>query len=297
MILSSFQLSGIIYGAVIGLLTIGFRLTHQTSGYMNLGHTVNIGVGMMLGFIVIQQLRIAPIMGTPFAFILTGAFNAGTYFVFFSRMKIRGYSEALIGLFGLTLMFLGGAVLTVSTYLVCNNFPSEYWCGVAQGLILNHIHYRAPRYEAIGVFLVIITAAVYFYNRTSLGLKFKALAENPSLLEICGINSERARSLSWFISGGLAGVAGIILPYVYSGHFALVEGYFGLVVVAAVLSEKKSPWVWGLSGLLVGYSQHVLITWGASVLGIWFAEYRNILTAFTLAIVVYLKDRRISWLS
>ena len=64
--------TALMYGAVVGLLALGFRLTHEISGYMNLGHTVNLGVGMMLGFIVIQQTNIAPVLGAPFSFILTG---------------------------------------------------------------------------------------------------------------------------------------------------------------------------------------------------------------------------------
>jgi branched-subunit amino acid ABC-type transport system permease component len=129
MVLRVFFYPGLILGATIGLLTMGFRLTHQTSGYMNLGHTVNIGAGMMLGFIVIQQLGLKPIIGAPFAFLLTGAFNVVVYRVFFRRMERLDYSETLISLFGLVFMFLGVAVLTISTYFVCYRFPSEYWCG------------------------------------------------------------------------------------------------------------------------------------------------------------------------
>ena len=77
----------LVYGAVVGLLALGFRLTHEVSRYMNLGHTVNLGVGMMLGFIVIQQTNIAPILGAPFAFLLTGGFNAVIYLLFYRRMK------------------------------------------------------------------------------------------------------------------------------------------------------------------------------------------------------------------
>ena len=301
MVLSSLQLAAIIFGATIGLLAMGFRLTHETSGYMNLGHTVNLGVGMMLGFIVIQQLEITPILGAPFAFILTGAFNAGIYLLFFSRMKKRDYSEALIALFGLVLMFLGWAVLTIATYLVCFWFPSEYWCGGAQGLILNHLHYYGtPRGEAIEAFLVIMVTA-YFFSRTPTGLRFKALAENASLLEICGINSERVRTLAWFISGGLAGVAGIIIPFVIKGEFARdVELFFVPMVVASILAEKRELWIAGFAGLLVGFADINITSIGQNTLGVWFGEYRNVIDVVFLVILLYMKDRRYqlpSWLN
>jgi hypothetical protein len=85
--------SALMYGAVIGLLAIGFQLTHEVSGYMNLGHVVNLGVGMMFGFMVIQQTNIPPLLGVPFSFILTGGFNALVYLLFYRRMESKRYPE------------------------------------------------------------------------------------------------------------------------------------------------------------------------------------------------------------
>jgi branched-subunit amino acid ABC-type transport system permease component len=167
-------------------------------------------------------------------------------------------------------------------------------------LLLNHLHYRYPLYEPIGLFLLIV-AGGYWFSKTSTGNKFRAIAENPSLLEICGTNSVNVKTLAWFIAGGLAGVAGIISPYLYSGEFTRdVKLYYLPVFISAILSEKREPWISGLFGLLVGYIQLIVILNGQENVGVFFGEYREPLTAFALAIVLYMKDRRISspsWLS
>ena len=62
-------------------------------------------------------------------FLITGIFNAVVYRIFYHRMEKRGYNEALISLFGLVFMFLGVNVLTIATYLVCLNFPSDIGVG------------------------------------------------------------------------------------------------------------------------------------------------------------------------
>lgn len=285
---------GLILGVTIGLLTMGFRLTHKTTGYMNLGHVVNIGVGMMLGFIVIQRLGIRPIMGTPFAFIVTGIFNAVVYRVFYRRMEKHRYSEALISLFGLVFMYLGVNVITIATYLVCLHFPSEYWCGSSGLLIRNHLHYRDPLYEPIGLSLLLI-AACYLFTKTSMGIKLRAVAENQTLAEICGTNAVKIKTFAWFIAGGLAGVAGIVSPYLYKGEFARdIELYYIPVFISGVLSEKKEPWVAGLVGLLVAYIQLIVIVNGQANLGNWFADFREPITVSVLAIVLYMKDRKFS---
>ncbi|MCW4013372.1 MAG: branched-chain amino acid ABC transporter permease [Candidatus Bathyarchaeota archaeon] len=289
-----FFYAGLILGATIGLLTMGFRLTHKTSGYMNLGHVVNVGVGMMLGFIVVQQLGLRPIMGTPFAFLLTGIFNAVVYRVFYHRMEKRGYSEALISLFGLVFMYLGVNVITIATYLVCLHFPSEYWCGTSGALIRNHLHYRDPLYEPLGLSLLLIIAG-YLFTRTNLGIKLRAVAETPTLAEICGTNSVNIKTLAWFIAGGLAGVAGIVSPYLYKGEFARdIELYYIPVFISGILSEKKEPWVAGIIGILVAYIQLIVVLNGQASFGNWFADFTQPILAIVLAIILYMKDRKIS---
>ena len=302
--------AAVMYGATIGLLAIGFRLTHEASGYMNLGHNVNLGVGMMLGFIVIQQTGITPLLGAPFAFILTGGFNVVIYLLFYRRMETRKYSEALIALFGLVSVFLAKPILIVATYWLNLGFESEHWCRPGPiseySFFLNHLHYRAPEIwgfkggflEVMLLFAAIVIASRWIY-RKNMSLRIRAAAEDTSLLEICGINSKNVRALAWFIVGGLAGVAGIVSPYAIKGEFGRdVEILFVPVVLAGIVAENREPWIAGVAGLVVGFSQMVMVNEGQRVIGVFVGDYWNILDVVFLATILYMKDRRIrlpSW--
>ena len=290
------------YGAVVGLLALGFRLTHEVSGYMNLGHTVNLGVGMMLGFIVIQRTNITPILGAPFSFILTGGFNAAIYLLFYRRMESKKYSEAMMALFGLVSVFLGKAILTAATFLVTFWFGSEYWCGSESepSFILNHLHYRGPEMgvfrfgfpEVMLLFASIVTVFYWVY-RDNASLKFRAAAEDSNLLEVCGVNSWNVKISAWFIAGGLGGVAGVMSPYSIKGEFGRdVELFFVPVVLAAIVVENREPWIAGVAGLFVGFAQIALINFGQELIGVWVGEYWNLINVIFLAIVLYMKYRR-----
>jgi branched-subunit amino acid ABC-type transport system permease component len=295
MVISPFQDAAIIYGATIGLLAVGFRLTQSTSGYMNLGHTVNLGVGMATGFIVIQQLNTSPMFGVPLAFLLTGVFNVVMYRVFYQKMEQRNYSEVLTSLFGLAFMVFGVAALYIATYQLCYRFPSDYWCGPFSGtLSMNHLHYRNPGAEAMALYVVGLVL-FYLVNKTRLGLQFRAIAENQSLTEICGINSQRVRTIAWFIAGGLAGIARIISPYAIKGEFGRdAELVFVPVVLGSVIVEKKAVWIAGLTGLIVGYSQIFIVNRGQAFIGVWFGEYWNAIMICLLWFYMLLKDRKLS---
>lgn len=299
--------SALMYGAVIGLLAIGFRLTQEVSGYMNLGYVVNFGVGMMLGFIVSQQTGIAPILVVPFSFILTGLFNTFVYLLFYRRMEIRKYPETLIGLFGLSSTVLAKPALIVSTYWLNLRFESEHWCRPGSisdtTFFLNHLHYRFPGFwgfrggfiETMILFASIVFFTMWVYGK-DLGIKFRAAAENASLLEVCGVNPRNLKALAWFVAGGLSGVAGILSPYALKGEFGRdVEIFFVPVILAVVIIERRELWVAGVMGLLVGFAQMVVVNTGQGVIGVWFAEYWNVLNVIFLAIVLYLKDRRFKY--
>jgi len=300
----------LMYGAVIGLLALGFRLTHEVSGYMNLGHVVNLGVGMMLGFVVIQQTNITPILGVPFAFILTGGFNVLVYLLFYRRMESKQYPDAMIALFGLVSSFLGVSILNVTSFWLNLRFESKYWCNPEpiseNSFFINHLHYRTPEiwgfrggFIEVMLIFVSIIAFSYFVYRNGASAKFRAAAENMILLEICGVNSWKVKTLAWFVAGGLGGVAGVMAPFALSGEFGGdVEGYFVPVVLAAVMAEKRESWLAGIEGFVVGFVHRVIVNSGVLALGVWFAEYWNIINVVFLVIVLYNKDRRLklpSW--
>ncbi len=309
MVVYVFYQAALIYGTAVGLLAIGFKLTHETSGYMNLGYTVNLGVGMAFGFIVIQQLNLIPVLGAPFSFILTGLFNVLVYTLFYRRMESRNYSEILIALFGLVSIYVAENVLTVAEYLMRVTLESEYWCGPAPiRFATAHLHYNR---SISGVFidgfieiLIIFTACTLFFRwiyRDQRGVLLRAVAENPNLVEVSGINSVRVKTIAWFIAGGLGGVAGIISPYMMKGEMGRdIMLLFFPVVAAAILAEKREPWIAGFLGLLIGFAQLVLLTWGQQYIGVWVGEYWSIIPQIFLVITLLMKDRRLkipSWVS
>jgi len=81
-------------------------------------------------------------------------------------------------------------------------------------------------------------------------------------------------------------------PFALSGEFGGdIEGYFVPVVLASVIIGKRESWLAGIAGLVVGFVHRVIINSGV-------AEYWNIINVVFLAIVLYMKDRRLklpSW--
>jgi ABC-type uncharacterized transport system permease subunit len=85
----------------------------------------------------------------------------------------------------------------------------------------------------VGVVLAVITW--FILARTSLGLRIRAVGENPSVAEVSGINVARTRYLCTIFAGMLMGFAGAVysLDYnpVWNYNFLMGWGFVGLALV------------------------------------------------------------------
>jgi branched-chain amino acid transport system permease protein/neutral amino acid transport system permease protein len=112
------------------------------------------------------------------------------------------------------------------------------------------------------IFIMIVAwaavAAVYlFLGRTKTGKALRALADNPSLARVSGINVERMLIWAWGIAGMLVAIAGIL--YGIETQLRPEMGWiFLLPLFAAVILGGKGSITGALAGgLVMGIAQQV----------------------------------------
>jgi general nucleoside transport system permease protein len=93
----------------------------------------------------------------------------------------------------------------------------------------------------------------WLLNRTSFGLKIRAVGENPEAADAAGVNVYSIRMVSLMIGGGLMGIAGAFLSEAQLGSFiyGIIAGR-GWVCIALIIFANWMPIrvLWG--GLLFG---------------------------------------------
>lgn len=104
-----------------------------------------------------------------------------------------------------------------------------------------------------GMLSAICVLGYYLWLRFSdLGLRFRALADNPVQLALYGYNTDRLRLIAFGISGLLAGVAGILMAYdvgfnPQTGLHAVL-----LAIVAVIVGGRHSFLAPMLGGVVLG---------------------------------------------
>jgi branched-chain amino acid transport system permease protein len=146
-------------------------------------------------------------------------------------------------------------------------------------------------YVALGVLLLCSAAMYILLNYTTLGIALRASMENSSLSEAIGINVTMMLAISWFIAGGLAGIAGALAPL-----WTIINPDTGTVLLPSIFCASivgGLDQIYGavLGGFLLGLVDIVGTTLLASIVGPWVAFYEPAIPLIVLSAMLILAPK------
>ncbi len=266
----------VVYGSIFGLMSMGLTMTYLTTKVPNFAHGSFVTVGVYVSFYMLQVMGIGPYDSLPVAFVLGGASAVLMYLLVLKPLASRGSS----------LVALMIATLAVDTVFVGLIEIFADYLTFEHGIIISK-QFPPPGndvsfFGAPGLFfaaplaLAAVTVGLYLLlTRTKFGIATRAAVENPNLARTVGIDVGRVRLVSWFIAGGLAGIAGPFY-YIYLGGSTdvgsvLIVGIFA----ASVLGGLSSIYGAMVGGLLIGGGEVALTALGTQYLGSWVFQYQT----------------------
>ena len=262
-----FVVDGLVAGAVIGLGAIGVTLTYAILRFANFAHGEFISWGAYFTLTMSGLLGLAtggtgaplgpfsftwPILGAGLAaLVLTGLLALALDRVLFRRLRETGESIVAV-------MASFGASLALRS-LIETIFSSRpaYLTRALQiakplGFGLRITPNQAATLVAAAVLVIV---AHLFLTRTRMGRSMRAVAENPSLARVNGIDVEGVIRATWFIGGALAAasglVAGLLVQIRPSMGFDLLLPLFAAAILGGIGSVPGAV----LGGLIVGLSE------------------------------------------
>jgi branched-chain amino acid transport system permease protein len=202
--------SGLLLGAVLGLIAVGLTLIFGVVDIVNFAHGEFLMVGMYVAFFAWSLWGIDPLFAVPLSALGVGILGVISYLTVV-RPAMRGTLLSQIFVtFGL-LIFLRGAAQA----LFSSNFRG------VQGAILGDVGFSLGGVSVPGPQLVaaigslIATGGIgWFVWRTRVGKALMATAQDREAAAMLGINPHRMFALAWFVGGIATGVAaGLIVSY------------------------------------------------------------------------------------
>lgn len=278
---------------LVGILASGIRLATpylyaaigetfgQKSGVLNLGVEGQMLLGCFAAFYVafatnnlwlglLAAIIVGALMGLAMAFVTVNLR---------AQQGISGIGFYLFGLGMSDLLFqrLMGTVETVK------GFPKVYLPGLSDIPGLGEIFFN-QNILVYGAYLL-VPLAWFVLNKTTLGLKIRAVGENPDAADSLGVSISRVRYFTITLGGILSGIAGASLSIALLNVFQqnMTSG-LGFIAVALVYFGAWKP-VGVLGGALLFSMINSLQLW-VQVLGIPIPSDIAVMMPYVLTILV-----------
>ncbi|MGO0122768.1 branched-chain amino acid ABC transporter permease [Desulfothermobacter acidiphilus] len=197
-------LNSLITGSIYLLAGTGLTLTYGLSRFPNFAYAEFITLGGFAAYALLQRSPENFGASLVLAFVVTGLVSVLSYLLIFSPLTKRHtplipLMVASIGL-GYVLRYTMGEIWSWSTIGYPLLWASYNWGGV--------------RLTSLWLCLIITALLValsmhLFFSYTKVGMAVRAIATNPDLALVSGINTERVILFTWFLGAALAGIAGV----------------------------------------------------------------------------------------
>ncbi len=258
MMIEQLLLNGIIAGSIYSLVALGFSLIYQTTRFFHFAHGAVYTFGAYFAYLFYIQLGYERIVAFPLACVCAMVLGAGCEVLVYKQMRKRKATD-------LTLL-----IASLGLYTLLQNIISMVWGDdtktmrtgeVVEGHALLGARITDVQIMIIAATVVLIALMTLILTQMKFGKTLRALANDPELAQLSGINSDRYILYAFAIGSFLAAVAAIMISFDTDmtptmGFNALVMG-----VVAVIVGGINSLPGAALGGLFIGLAQNLGVYW------------------------------------
>jgi neutral amino acid transport system permease protein len=249
--LAQATINGVVAGNYYALGAVGLTLIFGVLRLVNFAHGEFLTLGAYL-MLAGSALDLPLVLVAALGVVGTAVFSVCLELGVWRPVRRRGAGELQLLLFALGLAFF----MRNTIAFVAGSQDRQTDADVTSAVSVGEL--RIGRTELIvtvlGIAVIVLVAAGL--RATSLGRQARALADSIDLAETTGIDTDRIVLVTWAVSGGLAGLAGIFyaLPQGVANPqigFSLILSIFAAVVVGGIGNAYGAL----AGGLLIGLVQ------------------------------------------
>ncbi|KAA6301441.1 MAG: High-affinity branched-chain amino acid transport system permease protein LivH [Candidatus Ordinivivax streblomastigis] len=239
---------------ILLLCAIGFFHIYRVTSFFHIAHAITLTVSAYFTYLFSMQLQYPVWLSIPFAISCATGIGMISEIALYKPLRKRNASPMIL------------MISSLGLYTLLQNVISILWGDDTKSIRTGEIkvgneflgaYITDIQIITIVVCLVLFLACAFFMKYNRIGRNICAVASNPDLSNIVGINSNRIILWSFGIGSVLAAVAGILIAF--DTDMTPTMGFNWLLygVVAMIIGGVGSNW--GLVGgaLLLATAQHL----------------------------------------
>jgi branched-chain amino acid transport system permease protein len=245
-------ISGVMNGAIYGLVALGFVLIYKASAVLNFAQ----GYMLLLGAYLFWFFRVS--LGLHIVAALVMAMVAGfAVGILIERLTLRRLiGQPLISMITVTIFL--SLVLEGLVSMIWGTYPLQHVSVFPDTAVrVGKVVLTTQSLLAFGLALGVAGALIAFFRFTRIGLAMRGVAEGQQIMQSMGISVRSILNISWGLAGIAATIGGILMGGTLG--FQLDLSRIGLLAIpAAFIGGLESPEGAILGGLLIGLSESIV---------------------------------------
>ena len=252
--LNQLVVNGIVAASVYCLIGVGFAIVYNTSRFFNFAHGVVFTAGAYFTYLFTAWLGLSLSISILLAVAASGLLGCLIEWSIYRPLRRKGSSPLI-----LLLSSLGIYIILQNTIsMVFGDGTKAIHLGVVkEGFKIFGASITTIQILIICVNILLVVAISIFFRKTMMGKAMRAVANDPELAQITGIESDRVILWASGLGSVSAGLAGIMVAL--DVHMTPMMGMNALMmgIVAVIIGGIGSIPGVVLGALLLGLTQHV----------------------------------------
>lgn len=248
-------LNGLVLGGVYALFALGFTLIFGIHRIMNMAHGAVFMSGAFIGLFTVRAGL--PIwVALPVAMAGAGLISILVEVIAFKPLRKLALADAELASV-ISSIGAGLIVLSIGQY-VSKTETMRFPFGTVSAEAIQILGLRVTMLQLLmlGVALLMVALLAYYLYRTARGRQIRAVAGNYRAAQLLGVNPNAIFYQTFFLSGALAGAAGVMVGLAFNAvQFLMGEPFLLKAFVAIILGGLGSVPGALVGGLVLGLLQ------------------------------------------
>jgi urea transport system permease protein len=240
-------LTGLSIGSILLLVALGLSIIYGTIGVINLAHGEFIMLGAYAAWALKTFAGISLLPGLVLIFLGVGLFG---WLVerFLLRRLYRQPLDTILATWGIGVVLQQVIRLSAGGDLRYVELPPS----MAGSVSILGVEISAYRIFIFVIAALLFLVSWFIINRTTFGLKLRAVVQDRGVASSFGINADRVYSMTFAYGAGLAGLAGAIVSPLKSVSPEMGTGYVVDAFMVVVLGGVQSLFGTVISAFALG---------------------------------------------
>ncbi len=234
-------LNGVMAGTILAMPAIGLTALFAVLRFTNFALASHMTIGAFAGFVANAMLGVPVIPALVAAFLVAGLVGLASDEWVLKPLRSAGFITTAIGSIALTI------ALENAIRFAFGNQLRGYDVPLRRDWVVSGLRVSPQQVENLFFAVVVMALLFAFLTFTRTGKAMRAVADNPMLAAIKGINADQVARLVSFVAMGLAGLGGMLI-----GLDTTIDPLIGFKTILSVFAAAVVGGLGSIPGAVVG---------------------------------------------